>query len=259
VTAINDSWTFDGVALNSGLTYNIRILSPNEAVPGRRGENLVVPNRDGRIYRAKAMDQRIVSLAMFAAGNSGTALESTLKTLKQLFGIPGERNLVRVMASGGTRTICAEVANIVEFQPISHLAYNAVVEFVCADPYWTGAAYTVTQNNFASSGVSMTVVNNGSAVNERATITVHDAITNPRLTCGTFWVQYTGVVATGKNLVINCDTFTATYDGVDCTALITHSGGVRWMRFLPGNNTLTLTGSGLTTPDVTVAFTELWL
>lgn len=259
MTAINTSWTFDGVALNSGTTYNIRMLSPSEVVPGRRGENLIVPNRDGRVYRAKAMDQRVISLAMFAAGTSGTALQATLATLMKSMGQPGERTLTRVLANTTSLTIAAEVANIVEFSPASHLMYNAVVEFVCADPFWSGAAYTVTETDIASSPKNMTVVNNGTAINERATLTVAGVITNPRLTCGTFWVQYTGVVATGKSLVINCNTFSATYDGADCTALITHGGGVRWMRFLPGNNTVAVTGSSLTTPDVTVAFTELWL
>lgn len=259
MTAINESWSYRGTSLQ-GTNWNIRMLSPNEQAPGRRGDNIVVPNRDGRIYRSKAVEQRMVSLAMFAKGTGGTALATDLNTLKALFGLPGEGTLARRMA-GQTAdwTIAAEVAAVVDMQPLSHQAYAFVVEFLCADPYWQGESYSVTETDIASSPATFAVSNNGTAINERATITVAGVITNPKIQVGDVWVQYTGTVASGKTLVIDCENFTATYDGSDGTANITHGGAVAWLRLLPGSNTVTVTGSSLTTPDVTVAFRELWL
>lgn len=258
MTLINEGWSFDGVSLNTA-AFNIRMLSPSEQVPGRRGDNLVVPNRDGRVYRSKAMDQRVISLAMWLKGETAAAILTSLNTLKALLAKPGERTLSRTVPTATTLTIQAEVVNVIDFTATSHKSYAMVVEFLCADPFWQGAPASTTELNIASSPKTFTVTNAGTATNERATITVAGVITNPKIQVGDVWVQYTGTVASGKTLTINCETFTATYDGADATGSITHGGAVAWLRLLPGANTVTVTGTGLTLPDVTVAFTEMWL
>lgn len=262
MTTINVAWSFRGINLH-GTNWNISMLSPSEVVPGRRGDNIVVPGLDGRIFRAKAMDQRVVSLAMFVKGTSGSALEADLETLKALLGQPGQGVLSRTVPGRTAWSINAEVANVVDWQPTSHLSYKAVIEFLCADPYWSGAQYEQIEGAapgpITTSPHSWTIVNNGTAINERPLIYIGGDITNPKLTCGDFWLQYTGAVVAGNTLAINCLNFTAEYINANVVANITHGGGVPWMRFAPGNNTFTLEGTGLTDVIVTTRFTELWL
>lgn len=259
MTSINDAWSYRGTTLQS-TAYNIRILSPNEQVPGRRGENVMVPGLDGRVYRNKTMEERTIALAMFVKGTSGSALQSTLETLKALFGLPGIGTLSRTVAGRTVAwTIDAEVVNIIEFMPTSHLSYNMVVEFTCASPFWEGSAYTKAETGITSSPATFTVANAGNAYNEYVTITIEGGIVNPKVTAGDWWVQYAGTVTAGTALQIDCTNYVAYKGAADVSGSITHGGGVRWMRMLPGNNTVSLTGSSLGTVSVTVAFTELWL
>lgn len=237
------------------------MLSPNEQVPGRRGENVVVPGLDGRVFRNKTLEQRTIDLLMFVHGSSGSALETDIETLKALFSLPGLGTLQRTVAgrSGTPWTIDAEVANVVEFKPISHLAYNLLVQFVCPNPHWEGASYSLIESGITSSPHNFTVVNNGSAINENVTLYIGGNITNPKWTIGDFWVQYTGAVTAGNTLEINCKDFVAYYLTNNVTAAITHGGGVRWMRVMPGSNTMSLTGTGLGTVSTTIGFKEQWL
>ena len=259
MTQINDAWSFTGTSLQ-GTNWNIRILSPSEQVPARRGENIAIPSRDGRTYRPKTFEQRIVSLAMFVKGTGGSALERDLETLKAILGQPGQGVLSRTVA-GRTAAwnVNAEVANVVEFTPASDTMYNAVVEFLCADPFWTGALASAATVDIASSPHTFTATNNGTAANERGTITILGAITDPKIQIGDIWVKYSGTVTAGGTLIIDCNNYTAAKGTADVTGSITHGGAAAWMRLLPGANTVTVTGSGLTAPDVTLTFSELWL
>lgn len=259
MTSINDSWSYRGTALGT-TDWNIRILSPNEQVPGKRGENVMVPGLDGRVYRNKTLEQRVISLAMFVKGSAGSALQSNIEGLKALFSLPGLATLSRTVAGRTAAwTIDAEVANVVEFVPISHLAYNIVVEFTCPSPFWEGAAYTVTESGITSSPATFVAVNNGNAYNEYVTLEISGGIVNPKVTVGDWWVQYAGTVTAGTALQIDCTNFVAYKGAADVTGNITHGGGVRWLRMMPGSNTVSLTGSSLGTVAVTLAYTERWL
>ena len=260
MTVLTTSWSYAGTNLTSTGAYNIRLLGIPESVPGRRGSNLVIPGRPGRVYREKVHDERIISLAMWVKGASGTALQTNVEALSLLLGKNGQNTLSRTMADASVQNISAEVVNTIGFEPQSDKLYSLVAEFLVADPYWqANSATSVDEDDAASSPHNFACNNGGTVDNARATITIDGVITNPRITIDSVWVQYTGVVASGKTLVIDCENFTATYDGGGVTGDITHSGSVHWLVIPAGNNTATLTGSSLTTPDILVEFTALYI
>lgn len=259
MTAISSTWTYRGTALQ-GTAWDIKMFSLNEQIPERRGENIVVPSADGRVYRNKTLEQRKISMVLNVKGTSGSALEANIETLKSIFGVPGEGLLSRLTAGKGSAwTINAEVTNLVEFKELSSSVYNVLVEFVASSPFWEGSSYTKTEGTITSSPHNFTVINAGNAYNEAVTITASGGIVNPKWTAGDFWVQYTGTVVAGTDLEIDCENFVAWKGTVDVTGNITHDGGVHWMRIMPGSNTVSLSGSSLGTVTTTVSFTEYWL
>ena len=260
MTTANSSWSYRGVNL-SNYAYAVKATGAPEQVPERRGENLLIPGAPGRTYVSKVFDERRLTLAMFvdaqgtAGGTrSGSQLWTNLTTLKNLFATEGLGTLVHVNAAGGTLTAQAEVANVVEFEPEGPWHYNVAVEFVFADPYWYGAATTEGPDNVTASPGTVTLVNPGSARADGATITVVGAITNPKLTIGSTYVQYSGTVSAGATLVMDVGNYTATLGTVDVTSSVTHSGDARWLPVPAGTSSMVVTGSGISTATVAVSF-----
>ena len=251
MTALNSGWTFDGVALNSAGAYALRLLSPDEEVPARRGDNLLIPQRHGRVYRAKTFEQRTISLAMWVTGSTPAALQTNLATLQELFGRLGARTLSRTMPDATVRTISAEASQML-LQPQSDKVYAAAVDLLCAAPWWQRTTVATTnQTGIGSSPTSVNLSNPGSAPHVGATITIGGAITNPKVQIGSIWVQYTGAIGGGSSLVLDCENFTTTGGSV---ANITHSGSTAWMVIPAGASSATLTGTGLSAASLRFDF-----
>jgi phage-related protein len=260
MTVLTTSWSYAGTNLNSSGAYNIRMLGIPESVPGRRGGNLVIPGKSGRVYREKRHDERIISLAMYVKGDSGTALQTNVETLMELFAKDGQNTLSRTMADASVQNISAEVVNVISFEPLSDKLYSMVIEFLAADPYWKDNTNTsVDEDDIASSPYNFSCNNSGTYANDRSVITIDGIVTNPRITIDSVYVQYTGTVGSGDQLVIDCEDFTAELNGTAVAGDISHSGAVSWLVIPAGNNTATFTGSSLTTPDVLIEFTPLYI
>jgi len=256
-------WEYDGVDLTT-LAYNVQWLGAPLNVPPRRGENVVVPSRTGRLYVAKRPDQRTATLAMWVqnihptTGGAGSEaqMRANLDTLRGLFARDGQHTL-KHQFGGVIRTATAEVVATIDFEPKGlDSAYTFVVEFLLADPWWYAESLTtVGPTAITQSPQNITVTNGGTYKVEQAIITVTGPITNPKFAVGSIWVQYTGTVGSGETLVIDCGDWTAELDGADVSGNISHAGALRWLEFAVGGNTLAVTSSGYgggTT--VTVAF-----
>jgi len=263
---VSQAWEYDGVDLTR-IGYNVRLLGAPLNTPARRGENLLIPGRAGRQYVSKQLEQRLQTLAMWAINEpagGGTGSEANmlanLDTLRGLFARAGQHTLKQTYGSA-ERVATVEVANAVEFEPrVFNAAYAFVVEFLMADPLWYAtAATTVGPTVISSSPQNIAVTNGGTYQAEKATITITGPITDPKLTVGV-WVLYTGTVAAGETLTINCATWTATLAGADVSANISHDGDLRWLVFPVGANTLVVTGSGYTgATTVTITFTAAYI
>jgi len=254
---LSSSWTFDGVSLETA-AHNIRLLSPDEMVPARRGRNVVIPGRVGSLHRTKVFSDRVIALEMWVTGQTAAAMQSDLETLQKLFGSAGERELRRIMANGSIRRIDAEVVNAVTFKPRTESFATFIVEFLCAYPFWSSCAIWECEVGISDATTTFTVDNRGTVENDRATVIIEGAITDPKLAIGDTWVKYTGTVASGETLTIDVDAFTADLDGTDVTDKITHGGAVAWLVLPTGANTATLTGTGVSGARVEVRFNALY-
>lgn len=271
----NDSWEWNGLSLNTR-AWDVRALGAEEQVPPRRNENIVVPHRTGRTSVQKFIDERVYPLAGFVKGcdsnlggaMSGSALWTNLDTLRASFAIGQTHTLKCKNAAGTTRLATAEIQQQVSFVPQGPDHYAFVVEFVMADPWWYAeTATTVGPTTLTSSPQNVAVTNSGTYQAEKPTVTITGAITNPMLAytwnTTSCWVKYTGVVASGETLTVNCNTFTATLGTVDVSGNMSHDGAIWWLVLPTGVNTVTVTGSALGTaaaaPTITISFTAAYV
>lgn len=257
------AWEYDGVDLTRA-GYNVALLGGPLSTPPRRGENLVIPHKDGRAYVAKALDERVQTLAMWAINEpaaGGTESEANmlanLDVLRGLFARKGQHTLKHQFGSV-TRLATVEVVSPVEFEPkVFNAAYVFMVEFLMADPLWYAeSATTVGPTTITQNPQNITVTNPGSYESVKGVFTVRGPATNPKLTNGSYWVQYTGSVPSGQDLVIDCGAFTALLNGADVSGDISHEGGTVWLPVpsLASTLTATISGYGAGTA-VTVVFT----
>jgi len=265
---VNEAWEFDGIDLST-YGYNVRALGANEQVPAKRGRNIVVPGKPGRIHTTKVLDERYLSLGMQVWGRetgsktalAGSSLWNNLETLKQTFAKAGEHTL-KYQANGTTRLCTAEVINTIEFKPGGPYHYDFVVEFTMADPFWYAeTARTVGPTTISAGTQNITVPNNGTYQNEDAEITFTGPGVDPKFTIDSYWVQYSGTISAGSTLVIDCADFSATCGGAAATESITHDGAFSWLPVPVGTaNTLTVNCSGYgTATSVQVVFTEVFI
>jgi len=269
MTTINLGWEYDGVDLST-YAYDVRALGAPEQVPARRGDNVAIPGATGRLYVDKRLDQRTLTLSMFvdakhptSGSNTRTAeqLQTNLDLLKGVFARDGQHVLRCTLPGAVARDATAEVVNVVEFQPTGPYSYALMVEFVLADPWWYAQSVTtVGPTTIIQSPQNIAVTNDGTYKAEKATVTVAGPITDPKFAVGSIWVLYTGTVATGETLVIDCGDWTAELDGGDVSGNISHEGDLRWLVFAVGVNTLIVTSSGFAgATTVTVEFTAAFV
>jgi len=260
-------WEYSGTDLQT-LAYDVKLLGDAQSIPPRRGDNVVIPSRDGRYHTSKYLDQRTLSLAMFVSDKhptGGAASEAqmlaNLDTLKALFSQSGQHELRHTMG-GETRYAQAEVISEVHFKP---KGYNNLfiftVDFVLADPAWYAAASTVIgPTTIIQSPQTIEVVNDGTYPSYQAVLTVEGPIENLKFTVGTVWVSYSEPVADGETLVLDCGTWIATLDGVDVSGYISHEGSLKWLEFPVATNSLVVTSSGWDGgTTVQVEFTKAYL
>ena len=249
MTKANSSWEFRGVNLQQTGWY-VRALGAPEQVPGRRGENLVVPGKTGRYQTgSKPIDERVLSLAMQVesqpmggGARSGSTLWANLDTLKTAFAKDGTGTLKHQNAQGTTRLATVEVINTVEYDPGGPEHYAFVVDFAFADPFWYAEAAGTTTAAISMDPQNVTVPNNGTYRAMKPVLYVVGPATNPKLTVGSTWVQYTGAVSAGGTLTIDCGAYTATNGTANVSGDITHDGDVVWLPLPTGNNTVTVEG-----------------
>ena len=180
---------------------------------------------------------------------------ANLDVLRGLFAQPGQ-HLLKHQFGSVVREQYAEVVNLVEFQPQGKLnVYNLVVEFLLASPMWLAqTSTTVGPTNLTTNPQNVAVTNPGSYRAEGAVLTLTGEIVDPVLTCSSVWVKYTGTVAAGTSLVIDCSAWTALNDGADVSGDISHEGDLIWLVIPPGVQTVRMDCASMSGATITVAF-----
>lgn len=155
-----ETWKVNGTLLNT-YAYNIETLNGREGIPPRRGQNVVIPFKPGRLWVPKIPDERPLTLAMWVndADVDGVyastevarraQLRDNTQAIKDLFGTFGTlcslEKKVRRGAGLKTYTGQAECVGVLPFQYEDLITSFArvVVDLVMPDPYWYDGATPV--------------------------------------------------------------------------------------------------------------------
>jgi hypothetical protein len=258
--AVPDRWLFGGVDLS---TYAQAVTKINEGggLPTPRGANYLTPSLPGRRHVPKADDEDRIALALVVAGANAagaydggvtTDADQAQKNLDALKVVFGRRHLlqslVHVLPDGSQRTGQAKVADLTVAAIEGGGAFTAIVDFELPDPYLYGADVVDATRAIAASPTDFVLTHPGGARGHRVALDFLGPISNPRVTnlLTGVYVECLVTVAATKHLVIDCEAFTASNDGVYAGGSIRHSGDFRWLLLEPGAQTLRVTGTGLT-------------
>lgn len=216
---VPEQLTAGGLLLNNGTWSEVEGLETLFVVPGRRGENVVVPGRHGVIQTPrKRYDAVEVVIPMHVKGvNRGNGvmpprpaarLHENIDYLLRVFHqetVQLEYRRDDEIARSVTAELSADPVVAVRERSSPPLA-RVSVALTLLDPFWveaqdvaqtiTGATGTNTQLNlFAGSTAPIA----------DAQITFYGPVSNPQLSIGERWVRYNGVIPAGRELVLECE------------------------------------------------------
>jgi hypothetical protein len=168
-----------------------------------------------------------------------------LKTLRRLIGTKAD--LYREDDDGNLDYVSARLVNVTT-ERVSKLCSTVTVdlEFHVYRPIWYAETGN-TENQTISSATTNFSLDNTEAeigIGGKITITVNAGatLTDPRITVGTQWVQYTGSLTAGDVLVFDNDGKTVTVNGSDAYADFSAANKSTWIELTPGaSNSVSVT------------------
>jgi hypothetical protein len=186
------------------------------SVPARRGDDVVVPGRHGRIRRPrKRFDAGEIVLPMWIVGcrpngtipSGGMAREffSRRDQLLRLFH-GDDVALQFTRPNSEVLTTTAEVVDVMDFtrrwaEPIAQVS----VALRLADAFWTETT-DVSQTITGATGTTADLIAfaGSTAPIADARVTFYGPASNPQVAIGDRWVRYNGVIGAGRQLVLEC-------------------------------------------------------
>lgn len=264
---MTESLTVNGISL---ATRSVMLTNTSGLMtaPGRRGENIQVPGRHGRIpTRSKRYEQGELVLDLWVDGvladgtipGGSTALRQfELRRDEILRAFHADTVVVDFTPdSGVTRRALCEVVDVMDFSRVGAEPLARVsVALVVPGAFWfelTDQTHTATLANGGST--SATPFAGATAPMDELVLTFGPG-NNPELGQGAVFFAYDGVIGAGQTLAVNTATWTASGTGglvVDYSKL-RHGGSPRWFEMTPDDPapTLSLIHTGGSPMQVTV-------
>jgi len=245
-------WSFRGTPLNRP-DLRVRKMTGIHGVPPLRGTDFLTMGVTGQLWVRKLADSRRIGLELLLTDVYRPALiPALLDELGSLFADRAQGALVQYHPDGTIRTAQAEVVDWLPADSAANIGalYLGIADFLLADPWFYTPAVVVT-GLVPSSPTVVTVANPGTAypVGPQGTLTLDllGPIASPVITNTANGVSVTinVTVAAGKHLIVDCVAFTAANDSVNAIANIQHSGALPFMVLQPGDNPLSVTGTGM--------------
>jgi len=212
---MTEALTINGVSLD---TYALMLgdISGLMMVPQRRGDNVTVPNRHGRIRTlGKKFEANELTLPLRIWGSnpdgsipsgSNEQLEFFKRRDELLQLLYSDPMLIKyTRPNGHTVQTRGEVLDVLDFtrrytEPTAQV--NVAIEIY--DAFWEDED-TVSQNVGGVTGTitPLTAFVGGTAPTSDLIITVFGPCNNPMFALGNTWVKYSGVIAAGRQLTID--------------------------------------------------------
>lgn len=243
-------WDLAGTPLET-YAWNLKTRGGSlRGTPNPRGDNQPVPYRHGKRFLPKFRDSRILQFNMWILGSNddgsvpvGTTKLDTFnanyEALADLFDFDGQRVLTKRWLEGITpRSATALVEYAGGLEPSMRGQYLADFSpsLLLADPWFYEAPVTIAIDGGAK-------IIRGDRPTDFMTITFTGG-TNPRLTIGTRWIQYTGVVG-GSPVTIDVNERSAARAGLYVNGAISRDMfDPNWLELPVGSVTPVLTGGG---------------
>lgn len=262
------NWTFRGTALDDfGV---VTLLDDVFDAPERRGENLKIPHRHGRIHTRKYYDQRTLLLGITIRGDTISDVENYFFQLKALCAQTGEGALSVEKEDGTVLNANAEVSGSIQPSVAGPVAVKTTIPFVLSDPFFYAESATVQTVTINASPTSATVANGTVADGNVEVDTIEIVLTGPlnntqiSNTTNDVSLTYGAAIAAGQTVTISVDAASGEYKAVHSVSgnvigNVTHSGSPALMVFDPGDNAIEITDSVATTGTVKFTFTPRYV
>ena len=249
---MTSTWKFGSTDLTSLGAYNVINFEDAQGMPKHRGDNPVIPLREGRLFVKKIFDQRPYGLGMYIKGSSRTDFESKMDTFRKLFGQGNQQFLQRTMADGSVRKAAAEVTKYDVSQKSNRYA-RVTVDFLLDKPFFRSTVATSDTQTIDSNPKTYTLTNPGTAEDRSAVITFTGPLSYPKLTnlitdpvtglAADVWVGYTGALTAGQTVVIDVAAGTCLFNGANALNQLIHSGDTYFMVLKSGANSMKVDSS----------------
>lgn len=250
-------WTFGGVSLDKFGAFTL--LDDYLGSPERRGENLLVPFRHGRVHVAKYYDQRTMVIGFTKDCADAAELEALMDELKQLIGVPGQQALVGYFRDGTVRQGQAEVVDAMLPKRFAPGVSKFTLDFVLPDPFLRSTSETSEVITVDATPKAGSITNPGTVGARNPTIILTGPLENTEIVNSTTGVsvKYNAAIAAPRVVTIQeVDGEIIATDDLAANVIgnVTHSGSAALMVIDPGANTLSITDDVHTTGEVEIAF-----
>lgn len=271
-------WEINGVSLNQYCWAIKTIGGSRLSVPKLRGDNTLLPFRDGRMYRTKNADSRVITLAMWVAGvdpatdqpanNQKVQFNDNWKSLQKLFWSPdAQLTLTRRWwenaASPVLReaTALCELAGTMDPTMTGRTRADFAVDLLLSDPYFYGPEIST---DLTTSGTAVVTNPGDISVWSTIDITLNGELVSPLIANQSIepevWMRVNTAIVDDP-IIIDVGDFTVlnTFNNSYFTGSVTHSGFQAWMKLIPGDNILKLTSTGNSTGNAVLKFRPAYL
>jgi hypothetical protein len=229
---------FGGVSF-AAMGFEVEDLSGFYNLPPKRGDDPVVPLREGRISVPKFYDQRILSVGLWLAEENRTDFMALVDQLKVVLA-GGAKTLVKVMPDGTQRIASAEVLSRLDAKRIGVAGARMVVDFAMADPFFYAPSQVEITALADDDPKEFPITNPGTAPSRKAVIVFENGLESPKLTntINGVWVQYLGTVGAEETVEIDCGAFTALWGELSVISSVSHDGDPAFMLLEAGENAM---------------------
>lgn len=251
------------------LAWNITTLGGRLRMAGRRGENVLIPFREGRLWVPKTYEETELTLAMWVVGceqdgsipaDPSDQFWENVEVLKRLFWTDRALGILSYdHRTAGVRVFGeAEIVDEIDFQTDAGATRAAfTVDFVLPKVWFRPSVFEgpaepqlrSDESTWSREFASDVPIKDGLVTFSSAggSSSANPTLFNESLSNTDHWVRYASVLAVDDVVVIDVGEWNATLNGTDDVSNnLNWSGQPEFFQVIPGENDFRFTGEGIT-------------